>query len=419
MKPIFNYKYLLLALWCLLLPAVAWPQSQPLTMDEAVQRALQQNKGLQAAATEVDYYRRLVPTSGEVPKTEVALQYGQYNSYVKNDNNISISQTIPFPTLMGARKQLNEAQVEKAEWFRASTRNELVYQVKQVYVQLLYIKQQQQLLQEQDSLFNAFTRSAALRYRTGESPMLEKVAAEGRLNEVRNQLKQNEANEKIYTAHLQSLLGDALPLSVTETGLPAGLPAVATDSAGIHNNPYLQYLQQQVTIAERQKKVFSNSLLPDITLGYFNQTLNGTPLNAGGVPLATGSNRFQGFQVGLALPVWWGPLQAKVKAEEKQRQAASLSYENNRTLMQGRYQQAIQQYVKQQNNLAYYNATALPNAALVLKQSQLAYEKGEIGYTALFVNLEQALGIRQGYLQALLDARQAALYIEFLAGNNQ
>jgi cobalt-zinc-cadmium resistance protein CzcA len=401
----------------LLLPFGANAQSLPLTMDKAVDMALQQNKGLQSANTQVDYYRYLSKTAGEVAKTEVSLQYGQYNSYVKNDNHFAVSQALPFPTVFGARKQLNSAQIKKAEWFKANTQNELVYQVKQVYVQLLNLKEQKRLLLHQDSLFATFARSADLRYRTGESRMLEKVAAEARLNEVKNKLQQQEADANIYMARLQALLGINEIPDLTEAGIPESATAITADTSVIRNNPYLEYLRQDISIAEKQKQLLNHSILPDITLGYFNLSLIGTPVDASGTKMATGSNRFQGFQVGVALPLWMGPMKAKVRAEEKQRQVASLSYDNSRTLMKGEYQQAVQQYIKQQQNLAYYKATALPNAELILLQSQLAYTKGEISYAEHFINMEQALGIRQGYLQTLHDAKQASIYIEFLQGN--
>ncbi|MBO9731123.1 MAG: TolC family protein [Chitinophaga sp.] len=400
----------------LLLPFSVWAQTSPLTMETAVQQALQQNKGLKSAGASIDYYRKLVSTSGELPKTEVSLQYGQTNSYVSYDNNYTVSQTIPFPSLFGAKRQLNNAQVDKAVWLKAATQNELIYQVKQVYVQLLYLQEVRALMVHQDSLFANFVRTADLRYRTGESRMLEKIAAEGRLNEVRNSLRQNEADTKIYMARLQALLGTTTPLTITERSIPEASLLLSSDSAAVTANPQLQYLKQEIAIAEKQQKVFKAAILPDITVGYFNQSFIGNPLNASGSPLATNSNRFQGFQVGLALPLWMGPMKAKVKAEEKLQQAASLHYENNATQLRSQYEQAVQQFIKNRNSLEFYQRTSLPNVELLLKQSEKSYSSGDIGYAEYFLNLEQALAAQQGYLLARNDVKQAELYMAFLAG---
>jgi cobalt-zinc-cadmium resistance protein CzcA len=400
----------------LLFPAMAVAQSRVLTLETAVQLALQQNKGLKSADASIGYYRKMTGASGEIPKTDVNLQYGQTNSYVSNDNNYSVTQTIPFPTVFGARKELNNAQVDKAVWFKAVTQNELVYQVKQVYVQLLYLQEVKALIMRQDSIFTSFARSADLRYRTGESRMLEKIAAEGRLNEVKNSLRQNEADLKIYNARLQALIGITIPVTITETAIPDAALSLVNDSAAVAANPQLQYLKQQVTIAEKQKKLFKAAILPDIMVGYFNQSFIGTPLNASGTTLATNSNRFQGFQVGLALPIWMGPLKAKVRAEEKQQQAASLQFDNNVIQLQSQYEQAVQQFIKNRNSLEFYESTSLPNVELLLKQSEKSYSSGDIGYAEYFLNLEHGLTARQGYLLARNEVKQAELYMAYLAG---
>ncbi|WP_206156094.1 TolC family protein [Chitinophaga fulva] len=402
---------------CLLFPIAAFSQSQPLTMEQAVQLALAQNKGLQSASANVAYYKDLTRTSGEVPKTSVALQYGQYNSYVRNDNNISVSQSMPFPTLFGAKKALGQAQTEKAVWQKAATQNELVFQVKQVYVQLLFLREQRALLHSQDSLFTSFSRSADLRYKTGESRLIEKTAAEVRVQEIRNLLRQNEADETIFMARLQALLGSATPVTIAGTTIPTANAGIQEDSQAVADNPQLQFAKQDIAIAEKQKKVISNSILPDLTVGYFNQSLIGTGLNASGTPLATGSNRFQGFQVGLALPLWLGPMKARVRAEEKQQQAAGLFYDNSVMQLKSQYRQAVQEFVKLRNSLEYYTGNALPNADQLQQQTVKSFTLGDIGYAEYFLNLEKVMAVRQGYLQTRHDIKQAELYIAYLSGH--
>ncbi|WP_343746725.1 TolC family protein [Chitinophaga sp.] len=402
---------------CLLFPIAAFSQSHPLTMEQAVQLALAQNKGLQSASSNVAYYRDLARTSGEVPKTDVSLQYGQYNSYVRNDNNFSVSQSIPFPTLFGAKKALGQAQTEKAVWQKAATQNDLVFQVKQVYVQLLFLREQRALLHSQDSLFTSFSRSAGLRYKTGESRLIEKTAAEVRVQEIRNLLRQNEADEAIFMARLQALLGSATPVTIAGTTIPEANAGMQEDSQAIADNPQLQFAKQNIVIAEKQKKVISNSILPDLTVGYFNQSLIGTGLNASGTPLATGGNRFQGFQVGLALPLWLGPMKARVRAEEKQQQAAGLFYDNSVMQLRSQYRQAVQEFVKLRNSLEYYTGNALPNADQLQQQTVKSFTLGDIGYAEYFLNLEKVMAVRQGFLQTRHDIKQAELYIAYLSGH--
>jgi hypothetical protein len=56
----------------------------------------------------------LKKTAGELPKLDFNAQLGQYNS-TKFDQSFQVSQTIPFPSLFGAKKQLINAEIKGKE----------------------------------------------------------------------------------------------------------------------------------------------------------------------------------------------------------------------------------------------------------------------------------------------------------------
>ena len=77
------------------------------------------------------------------------------------------------------------------------------------------------------------------------------------------------------------------------------------------------------------------------------------------------------------------------------------------------------EYLKNRKRYDYFVTSALANAALILKNSRIAYQNGEIGYTEYLLNLKQANGIYEGRLMALLQLSQSINQLEFLTGNNQ
>src|SRR5690606_34308577 len=91
-KKINMNKALLLPL--LMLPLLTRAQDKPMSLPECISTALLQNRGIQAAQTEVNAGKQLRIAAPEIAKTEVLLQYGQYNSYVKNDHHIAVTQKI-------------------------------------------------------------------------------------------------------------------------------------------------------------------------------------------------------------------------------------------------------------------------------------------------------------------------------------
>jgi cobalt-zinc-cadmium resistance protein CzcA len=403
----------------LLIVMCSWyvTQAQPVTvtLDDAIQQALQNNKSVQAATLDVEYQQQLKRTAMDVGKTNVIYMRGQYNSYEKDDNNITVSQSIPFPTVFTTQRALHQSLVKGSELRKAITENELVYQVKQVYYELLYLAAHATLLQRQDSIYTVFVKAADLRYRTGEARLLEKTTAETQHSEVLNLQTQVRADVWVYQKQLQVLMNSDQPVQIVHDRLAERNLLLGIDSSSVKSNPELIYYKQQTQVTAHERKVAGARFLPDITLGYFNQTLIGTPLNASG-ELATKSDRFQGFEVGLAIPLWFGPQAAKVKAASIQQRKVQAEYEHLQNRTQAQWQQAVQQYTKNRNTVNYYKTSAVKNAELILKQADIAFRNGEIGYTEYWLSVRNAIQLQENYLNALNALNQSTVTLEFLAG---
>ncbi len=395
---------------------VGFAQTDKLTIEQAIDIALKNNGGIKAAYNEVESQKQLKKTSFDLPKTNVSLLHGQYNSYAKNDNNFTITQTIPFAAL-GSQGALNRSMIASSELKKASTENELIYQVKQIYYQLAFIQARHMLLLQQDSIYQGFLKSASLRYKTGEANLLEQTTAETQSNEVKNQLRQNEASVSILRIQLKTLLNSEQVPEISENTLNALLFNETPDTIALGANPSLAYMRQQVEVAQSHKKVEAARFAPELLVGYFNQTLIGVvDTETGSGKIATSQDRFSGFQLGISLPLWFVPYQGRVKAAEFKRQEAQSNYEFYQSNLRGQLRQAAEQYAKNRSSLEYYRGSALPNAELILKQSQIAFRNGEIDYAVYLLGVRNAITIKEAHLQTLNDYNQSIIYIEFLSG---
>ncbi|MBA4054613.1 MAG: hypothetical protein C0490_07870 [Marivirga sp.] len=390
-------------------------QTVRVPLDQAVQQSLQNNRSVQSARYGVQSQQSLKRTSSDIGKLSVTGMFGQYNSYAKGDNNISVSQSIPFPTVFGARSALGNANIKSSELMLAATENELAYQVKSTWYQLAYFNELNKWYAQQDSLLGEFAEAAAIRQRTGETNLLEKVTAESRHLQAKTLLRQNEADIAIYRKRLQTLLNSATEPDVELSELtPRPLPI--PDSTAVLNNPQLEWYRQQITVAEKEKSVEKNLMAPDLTFGFFSQTLIGTPTAENSTALATKSDRFQGFQVGISFPLWFRPQTARVKAAEYNRLSTQSRYQQEQRNYKGELTSLSQEVSKLGNSLTYYTSSGLPQAKLILKQSNLAFRGGEIGYVEYIQALNTAADLRAGYLETLNNYNQAVINLEYLLG---
>jgi len=395
---------------------IGYTQERVVTLQQAIDEGLKNNKNVQASLIQTDYQSSYKKTLFEIPKAGVNLMVGQYNSINKTDNNLSVSQTIPFPTVFSANAALGNALIEESKLKTAVTKNELTYQIRQTYFYLQFLHEEAVILKQQDSIFRGFLQSAELRYKTGEGTLLEKTTAETQVNEVTNRLVQNNANQKRYLTFLQNLTGSPEPLILGESKLLEQQLIVSTDPVAIQNNPALAAIEQQITIAQQQEKVEVAKGLPDITLGYFNQTLIGVQTVNNQDVFYNGSKRFQGVQVGLSIPLFFNGYNAKMKTAALSTSVAESNLTAYQTNLEANYQQAVQEYLNNRSNLVYYNQSALPNATVIIVNSQQAYSSGEISYAAYLLNVKTANEIKEKQLGVLLQTNLSVAQLQLLIG---
>ncbi|MEZ5016743.1 MAG: CusA/CzcA family heavy metal efflux RND transporter [Flavipsychrobacter sp.] len=393
-------------------------KAQQLTLDEAINIAVKNNYGLRAVTSEVEYHRQMKKAAFDLPKTQVNAQYGQYNSRVKEDNAYTFSQQIPFPTQIFAKSALANQEMKSALLQKEVAKNELIYNVKQAYYELKYLRASERLLLKLDSLYKDFANAASKRFKAGESTLLEQSTTAAKSVEIHNGLIQNGADILIAQRRLQILLSTEDSVVIDEDVLkPLSFSVSMVED--MLANPELKRMQQDISVRQQQKAVAIHATLPDFTVGYFTQTMIGIPLTDVTNPsLATSTDRFTGMQFGISVPLWIGPHIAKIKAEHARKESAIMKYRNGSIVLKGLYEQSVQEYIKQKNALDYYNRVGLDNAELIGNQSVKAYQAGEISYTAYLINLQQVQSIKQQYLKTINNYNQSILKLEYLTGSN-
>ncbi len=388
----------------------------PVTEAQAIEQALQNNQAIAVGKYEIDLQRILKKTTVDLPKADITANFGQINS-VKWDNNFRITQDFPFPTIFKKQKRLADANIAGSAAKLTVTRNELMANVRLVYNDGVMLLARRRLLLRQDSIIGAFAKAADLRYRTGESTFLEKINAESRQAEMRNLLAQNNVDLNIVRSQLQTLLEANTMPGMSDTLLVRRDFSFLNESEAMTQNPELIYLRQQIDIANRQAEVAKTRQLPDFRLGYFNQSIIGTQNVDGQDRYYAGGKRFQGVEVGVAVPIFGKANRARTEAARMNAQIAQTQLEKEQGHWQGKYREWTQVYAKQVQNLDFYEKTALPQANLILQQAQIAWKNGEIGYLEYSQNVSRALDVQFDYLESLRDFNAAVIQLQFLIGN--
>jgi heavy metal efflux system protein len=386
-----------------------------INMHDAIQMALDSNLHVRSSAYSVEMQKALKGTTWDLGKTNIDVQYGQFNSYSK-DNSYTLSQSFLFPTVYANQHKLAAANVKSSEWQLKNSQLEIATQVKQVYWQLAYLCSKQKLLVYQDSLFSGFFRAADLRAKVGETNRLEMITARSQSLEAKNQLRQIETEKNIAVRRLQTLLNSSKPLFPADSILKLINFDFSVDQTTLNENPSMGYIDQQTKISKIEKQLEKSRALPDFSIGYFSQTMKGEQEVNGLTRSFSAGDRFNGIQAGIAIPLWFAPYASKVKAAKLKEQVAVTDSEYYRKSLLESFRSLIDEYKKIMQSIVYYEKQAIPEANLIIEQSGLSYKTGAIDYLDYVLSLGRALTIKQNYLDALNDCNQTIINIELITG---
>jgi cobalt-zinc-cadmium resistance protein CzcA len=396
------------------LPATA-QNAKPLSLDECISLALASNPRLQRADLEIGQNKALQRTAFDPAKTNLTITQDP-TSGGNIDNSLGISQSFSFPTVYTAQSKVLKAQTAVSERSRALTQNELIRDVKLAYYQLLFARNKASQLQSQDSLYQKFSERAALRYKTGETSYLEQLSAINATKEIQLSRQQALADVAIAQAELAQLVNNGNPVEIANVTLDKVQIASSLDTAMVHQNPLFDLYRERVNLAGTQVKAERSKFLPDLSVGYRQQLLigayNPADINRTYFP----GTRMAGFEIGVSVPLFYGAQSARVKAARFNQQMIQSDQTLAALQLNKQYAQQIQEYLKYQQALDYYQGSGLKQASEQIRIAAFAYSKGEIGYVEFIQNTTQALNIRLQYLQALRDYNNSIIELSYLRG---
>jgi heavy metal efflux system protein len=409
-----NYRPLLLMVF--LLAATLATAQRSVRYDEALQLAEAQNARLISARLETERSGLRRKTAFELNKTQLSVMQGQYNSNSREDQNISISQGMTFPT----------AFVSISNWYEQMRRNsvneeklirlEVTTSVKLNLQEQLVQRARLDLLKKLSGLFDSLSRAADIRFRAGEGTQLEQQQAALQQMELRQQMERAQQDQQMLQWQLGALLGFEEQLAVADSSWNRLALKVDTASILELENPHLKKGMLQVAMAQEEIKVERNKFLPDLQIGYFNQTLIGAPIGNG--ELAGRGQRFQGWQAGIAIPLWFRPTAIKLQMARLQKQSKEIDRQQAKRQWQADWAVAKTEFLKQQNLLDFYEKSALPLALQIRSKAELSYRKGELDFLGASMAFRQAIQTEEQYLLSIWYYHQSLIKLEFLSGMN-
>ncbi len=389
--------------------------SRTMPLEQMLQQAGKNNLSLQAGRSGIKYWKQQQRATPELPRTPLGAEYCNRNS-MQNDTRFYINQSFELPVVYRRQKELYQAHEQMVSSQVALKQQELHKAVKTVFYNMVDLLQRQQLLLRLDSIYSRFLHAASLRLKTGESTMLEKSNAETQILQLKLQQEQVKADLRIEQQQLQWLLNTPDSLLPQYQALKKEY-GFEKDTAAISAHPAVQIQQQQVKVNAAQTNIEKARLSPEFTVGYSNQSIAGYQTMDGVNQKYYGTgDRFHVYQLSVALPIFNKAVKARIRADQAQEETARMEVAATSQYLGNQLQQLNEAYKKYAEQVRYYESSGLQQAALITRNARLGFEKGDVSYVEWTLQMNNAVHIELGYLQAVHALNNTIIELEYLTG---
>ena len=371
---------------------------QKLSLDECLTMAKSANPTMKIAEMQIQREILVGKSNAETPKTTISGMRGQFNSYYAKDNNISIGQTIPFPTVYLKERSLGNARSAQAGIEMETKWKDLAFEIQTVYENLVLLKNKEKLLVAQDSVLMGMEKRYQTKLELKDATRLDAVLSTTKSKEIKNQLLINRLNINNLENTLKLLIGASSTVTSRDEMIKTQPAVFQTDTTWINSHPQHRILLAQANIIEKENEVLISRTLPDLTFGYINQTLVGVHTVYGGDKFYGPESRFQSVQVGLELPIFFSSARQKSRVLKTELEQNELKVNYVREELRSEYFNALGSYQSLLESQKMFEEQILPQTKVMAEQSEILLETGEISMIEYLQTRESIINIEMDYL---------------------
>lgn len=395
----------------------------PLPLDWCLDRAEITNPDLDVArATAAAADERVYP-AGALPDPRFRYELSNVptgdldlDSTPLSGHQLGLSQHLPFPGLLGSRREAARSAADAAQEAFADESRRIAAAVERAWVELGFAQRALDVTVENIGLLRQLAKIAEAKYRVGEGLQQDVIRAQVALTELIDERLRREAAIRAAEARLGSLLD-----LQTESPLPRTTslrdPAPLPDPADLldrleSTSPRLRALGERVEEAEQRRRVARLEGYPDFDLGLgyrIRQRVMGDPVEG---------DDFVGASVTVRLPVDRRKWRAEVAESDALVRRSKAEYRRVRAELRDALRSRYADLERADQEIALLEDGLLPQAHQSLDSSRSGYEVDKVDFLSLIDSQVRLINAQLRLERAIADRRAAFAAVEAGVGES-
>ncbi len=371
-------------------------------LEDALQNALTKSPKIRVLERRMQSEKAKMASGFNLENPEVALEATDPDKF-----KISVSQNLDFPAVYAMQTATQKQRVNLAGAEKKVGQNELIYNIKEGYLNLQFFYEKTTLLQEMATLFSDIVRIQQVQLAVGQISELEKLNAQSQYKKIELTFKEALNQFSSEQIRFSFLIGNASlvrykpqeKLSKFQDVMDTNFTQEAVD-----NNPTLAVYNQALKVSRFERRTEYFKLFPGLVLGYLNQGESNSPL-------------LYRFKIGISVPLWAWNHAGRLRSQDRLLQESEAQRDLAQYEISSEYGSSLEFYKQHQGNLQYYENFGLKESSEIIRSAKESYKLGAITYYQYLQNIELAFQIQLGYLETLKEYNAAWLKLQYLSGN--
>lgn len=385
-----------------------------LTLDQAVNAALEHSPVLAADRSRYDAAAAARQQSGALPNPELSVEAenfmgdGPYEGFDAAEVTVGVSQLVELPGKRSNRMTVSEAEKTKASHSMKAARLDLIRDVIIAYSEAVTAQKEISILQEELNLAMAVRDSVAAKVEAGKEPPIQKNKAEIALSTTRIALDRADRNLTTRLAALKALMGNGVEaVRLDPDSLPALIaPLQFKDYAyRLSNTPDALTMESDIRRAKSLVSYEKASAVPDPTFNVGIKEL--------------GEDDGKAFIAGISIPIpVFNINRAGIERAGYELNAAKLDKNSGLLSLETQLYEAHEALMNAFHESQTLEKNILPGAEESFSYARQGYEAGKFGYLDVLDAQRTLFDARRQYIRAAMDYQKQRAIVERIAALN-